>query len=62
MMEEKRLVNTMLFRKVKKNAREITFTPREITMVRNAMLRFRNKAIRNNLPTEDIDRLIARIR
>lgn len=62
MMEEKRLVNTMLFRKVKKNAHEIPFTPREMAMVRSAMLRFRNKAIQNNLPTEDIDRLIARIR
>ena len=61
MMEEKRQVNAMLFRKVKKNAREIYFTTREIVMVRNAMLRFRNKAIRQGLPTEDIDRLLLQL-
>lgn len=41
----------MLFRKVKKNAREIHFTSSEMVMVRNAMLRFRNKAIQQGLPT-----------
>ena len=51
----------MLFRKVKKNAREIHFTPREMAMVRSAMLRFRNKAIWQGLPTEDIDRLLLQL-
>lgn len=61
MMEEKRVVSTMLFRKGKKNTRELHFTPREMAMVRHAMLRFRNKAIQQGLPTEDIDTILFRL-
>lgn len=51
----------MLFfnRKHHKNDRVLAFNHAELRIVMTALIRFRNRAIRDHLPTEDIDGLIA---
>lgn len=36
-------------------------TPREMRLLRHAMIEFRNIALERGLPTEDIDAILARI-
>lgn len=51
----------MFFRKAKKNCRVLSLTAGEATLIRKAMLRLRNRAIREGLPTQDLDALIVRM-
>lgn len=51
----------MFFRKLKKNGRVLSLTAGEVTLIRKAMLRLRNRAIREGLPTQDLDALIVRM-
>ena len=48
----------MFFRRAKKNCRVLSLTAGEATLIRTAMLRLRNRAIREGLPTQDLDVLI----
>lgn len=50
----------MFFHRAKVNVRVLRLTGTEISMIRKAMLQLRNRAIRENIPTEDIDSLLAR--
>lgn len=40
------------------NDRVVSFTAAELSLTLTALIQFRNRAIRENLPTEDIDALI----
>ena len=51
----------MFFRKAKKNCRVLSLTAGEATLIRTAMLRLRNRAIREELPTQNLDALIFRM-
>ena len=51
----------MFFRKAKKNCRVLSLTAGEATLIRKAMLRLRNRAIREGLPTQNLDALIFRM-
>ena len=51
----------MFFRKAKKNCRVLSLTTGEAALIRTAMLRLRNRAIREKLPTQDLDALISRV-
>ena len=51
----------MFFRKAKKNCRVLSLTTGEAVLIRTAMLRLRNRAIREELPTQDLDALIFRL-
>lgn len=49
----------MFGRKCEKRMLELT--PEELRFVRNVMLRFRNKLVAQNKPTEDVDELLFRL-
>ena len=52
-------VVTMLF--WKKEQKVVALSPREVRLMRMALLNFRNKAVKAGKPTEDINELILRI-
>ena len=45
----------------KKDRVYVTMNPAELRLARIAMISFRNELIRQNKPTEDVDRLIIRL-
>lgn len=53
-------VVTMLFWK-KEQKVVVALSPREVRLMRMALLNFRNKAVKAGKPTEDINELILRI-
>ena len=53
-------VVTMLFWK-KEQKVVVALSPREVRLMRMALLNFRNKAVKAGKPTEDINELIFRI-
>lgn len=50
----------MFFYRSRVSVRVLRLTGAEVSMIRKAMLQLRNRAIRENIPTEDIDSLLVR--
>ena len=59
-IKERDEVVTMLFWK-KEQKVVVALSPREVRLMRMALLNFRNKAVKAGKPTEDINELILRI-
>lgn len=51
----------MFFYRSRVSVRVLRLTGAEVSMIRKAMLQLRNRAIRENIPTEDIDSLLVRV-
>lgn len=51
----------MFFYRSRVSVRFLRLTGAEVSMIRKAMLQLRNRAIRENIPTEDIDSLLVRV-